>query len=333
MKTKILRIISLGALAAMLFTFSACSGSPGEKENVLYISVLYDENSPYKPSAGGSQNVVNNNVTPQGGSTGTQQTPATPNNNSSTPGASTDTPANGTPAATTAAQGNSDTPATPSRDQPAATPSDLPSTPADILAKYTELTDNMRKNLKSHDKKEYQEVQNLQLGALTSIANGIIPQFLKTADEAAVENKEGSGSIPPWCDAGCALTDANFIKAASCKDNGDGTATIVITLKDEKNSQPPENNVHTSEIGKMFSPLNKAKIEETLAGIPVVTVNSFDLTYRDCTVTAVYDKASGQLKNIEQIMNIDIVASAKALVTVNVTGTVVNHIEISNMVY
>ena len=295
--------------------------------------MIYDENSPYNPAnnagaVGG--NIQNSN----GGNTGTQTPTPTPSQNTGT-----DTPA--TPDASTPAPdnqgGNTNTPAPDNQggDSNGGAPaSDLPSTPADILAKYTEITDYMRKNLKSHTTKEYQEVPELNLGSSpSSISQPIINGILTTADKAELQQKEGSGAIPPWSGEGCALTDPNFIKSASCKDNGDGTATMIITLKDEKNSQPPKDGVHSSEIGKMFSPLNKADIDNTLAGISVITVNSFDLTYTDCTVTIVYNKENLQLKSMVQIMNIDITASIKFLGNINATGKVINHMEMQDFVY
>ncbi len=327
MKKNVLRIFSLVVLAAMLFSFAACSGTSSSNEQVLTISMLYDENSPYKP--GGSANaVVNNNVggnaqagtnTPAGNNQGSAATPATPDANTPSDGGN---------------QGGNATPATPD----ANTPSDggnqgsnLPSTPADILAKYTEVANNLKTNCKTLKKKEFQKVENLELGAITSIANSLIPQFLTDESKAEVK-EEQAGAVPPWGDKGCLLTDASFIKAAACKDNGDGTATITITLKDETNPEPATDGVSPSETGKIFSPLKKADIDNTLAGIKVITVEKFDLVYHDCTVNVTYNTSNNQVTSMTQVMNIDVTARVKALVaTVDASGTVINTMQITDL--
>lgn len=320
MKKNIVRISSLVLLVAMLFSFASCAGS-SEETQVLNISMIYDENSPYKPGAGGSVSTGGNVSTGSNSSTG------------NTSGGNTATPDNSGNAQTPA--GDAQTPAgdaqTPAGDSGGATTAG-PSTPAEILTKFTEVTNDMKTNLKQCTKLEYQVVSDLNLAGVESIVEPLIGQFVKGKDAATPKTDAGPGDIPPWGNVGCILTDASKIKNASYTDNGDGTATIVLTLVDEKNPEPATDGVSPSTVGSIFSPLKKADIDETLAGLPI-NVESFDLNYHDCTATITFNTENNQVTSYTQVMVVDIAATIKVFMSVSGSGVLTNTIEFSNFTY
>ena len=331
MKKNIVRISSLVLLAAMLFSFASCASSTGETQ-VLNISMIYDENSPYKPGSG--TGTVGGNVSTGGQSSGGQ----------STGGGSAATPDNGGGTAQTPS-GDAQTPSgdaqTPSGD--AQTPSGDasgdggaaatgPSTPAEILTKFTEVTNDMKTNLKQVTKLEYQVVENLDLAGIETVVQPLIGQFVKGKDAATPKTDAGPGDIPPWGNSGCLVTDASKVQNATYTDNGDGTATIVLTLVAEKNPEPATDGVSPSITGGIFSPLKKADIDKTLADLPI-NVESFDLDYHDCTATITFNTSNNQVTSYTQVMNVDIVATIKVLMPVTGSGTLINTIEFSNFAY
>lgn len=332
MKKNILRISSLIVLAAMLFSFAACGTGDAANGNIVQISMIYDPNSPYAPGNGGSGSVNGNTISNNGNQGGSSaQTPNSGDAQQNPNGGDTQQ----TPNSGDAQQKPNGGDAQQNPNGGNASASNLPSTPDDIMAKYKELTHNMKANIKSYNKKEFQDVQNLDLGMASSVVNGLLPQFLTTEEKAEVQAKGAEpGSIPPWSDTeGCLFDNGSFVKSAKCTDKGDGTAEMVIVLKDENNPEPASNGASPSETGKMFSPLKKADIDNTLAGISVIKVEKFDLLYRDCTATIIYDTASGQIKSMTQVMNIDVTATVKLGLTINGSGTVINTIQITDIKY
>ena len=189
--------------------------------------------------------------------------------------------------------------------------------------------DNTKATIKSYQKQEWQELTNLQLGALSSIIEGIAKGFVTSKDKAELQQRTDPENIPPH-DAvkGCLLTDANFIKSANYADNGDGTATITIVLNDEQDPEPLVSNT-----GKIFPCMSRNEILEKLADIKAITVNSFVLTYNNCTVKMTFNTATNQMTSMDYTMPVNIAAEAKALLTLNVTGVLTDYIEIRNATY
>ena len=136
--------------------------------------------------------------------------------------------------------------------------------------------------------------------------------------------------------AGCLLTDPSKIKSASAVKDGDNIK-ITITLNPEDNPEPindPKATSSPSFTGGMFSPMSKADIDKTLAGVKAVKVNSFSLTYTDCTVTLVYNPSNNQVITLDQIMNVDITANLTALiVTIDGSARLVDTINIWDVQY
>lgn len=236
--------------------------------------------------------------------------------------------AQGTPAVTNA-DGSAAT--TAAQNGGAADASTLPSDAAGVLSLYTTVLNQFKSSAPAYNKVEYQtlpdEYKNLgSLGnVILKIASGMMTTQEKAESSPQTHNKGDSMDSMPILNntAGCLLTDTSAIKSFSCKDNGDGTATIIITLNDEDNPEPAEANsgVSPSFTGAMFAPMSKANIDSTVAGISAITVNSLFLTYTDCTATLTFDKATNNVTNFEQIMNVDIKANVTGLKVITIDGS------------
>lgn len=215
----------------------------------------------------------------------------------------------------------------------------LPQTSDEILALYDTVMSDLKRSLDAKTatcrRKEYQEISDLNFGAASSIAQGIVDRLVTPAGEATPELLSDSSAVPPYSADGCALEGAGFVRSATAVDNGDGTATLTIVLNNEQNPQPPEGGVHTSETGKLFSPVKTSEITNTFTGIPMVgkALDRFDLNYHDCTATLIYEKESGRVRSLEQIMYIDLDAHVSVLSGIDLSAKVTNHVEIGDIVY
>lgn len=209
---------------------------------------------------------------------------------------------------------------------------------AEILAKYTSVMNNLKSKVSTYTKKEFQDLPSdkLDLGSASNIILPIAKGFMTTEDKAEEQARNDASNIPILgTKLGCMLTDTSAIKSAKMTTSGDKT-TIVLVLKDEKNSQPADDNATTapSKVGSVFSPLRKSDIDNTLAGIKAVTVNSFDLTYQDCTATLVFNTKTNQVESLTQVMNCYIEANVKVVIaTISGHAVLVNTMKIYNIKY
>lgn len=125
---------------------------------------------------------------------------------------------------------------------------------------------------------------------------------------------------------GCALTNYDAVSWAKCEDNGDGTYKISFSLKEEVNAEPTpaDTLVPKSNHGAVMQPIAFEDLNKEIANItdkvPGLAVNSFTLTYRDCSFECVYDPATDQVKSITHHVVIDIDADIKLFVA-NITGS------------
>lgn len=269
-----------------------------------------------------------------------------------TPAPAADTTPAATPAADTTAAPSSDAApadsAAPADTTPAAAPADtgaLPTDNAGILTLYTKLVDEMKAAKPAYKKVEYQTLpeEHRNLGtvanAVMGIAEGMITSKEKAEQEASIHNQgDNPDNIPIKDNAkGCLLTDASKIKTASCKDNGDGTATLVITLVDEDNPKPVDAGATSSQYhtSAMFFPMDQAGIDNIVEKFKaVVTMNSLTLTYTECTVTCVFDTASQKIKTLTYVEPVDIKVDGKAVfIPINGSARLVDTMEITGIAY
>ncbi|MCD7774288.1 MAG: hypothetical protein LUH40_01735 [Clostridiales bacterium] len=207
-----------------------------------------------------------------------------------------------------------------------------------ILAKYTEVMNQLKSGVATYEKKEFQTLSDdYDLGTIGNLVLPIAQGLMTSEDEAELQQRDDAAQIPIIkCDSGCMLTDVSAIKSASMTESG-GKTTIVITLNDEVGSLPAGEGATScsSTVGSMFNPLDQASIDNIVEQFSaVLTVNSFTLTYQDCTATLVFDTATGQVESLNQIMNVRIDADAKVtILSISGYAYLINNMTISNVTY
>ena len=208
----------------------------------------------------------------------------------------------------------------------------------EILNKYTDIMTQLKSNVATYDKKEFQVLQpDYDLGSVGNLVLPIAEGLMTSEDKAELQNRSDWEQIPVIRNKkGCLLTDVSKIKSATMTESG-GKTTIVIVLNDEKSPLPAADGATScdSAIGSMFNPLNQKDIDDIVAKFSaVVTMNKFELTGKDCTATLVFDTASGKVESLEQIMNYFIEVDAKAVfVPVSGYATLTNKMTINNVAY
>lgn len=232
----------------------------------------------------------------------------------------------------------------------AAPAADASALPADgdkeaILSYYANLVNTMKAGKPGYKKIEWQELPegDRDFGTagklILPIAEGMLTSKEKAEGDPSIHNQgDDANNIPVNDNAkGCLLTDASKIKSASCKDNGDGTATITITLIDEDDALPAEAGAETapSYTGAMFNPMSKSGIDDIISKFSAVAkVNTFKLTYTDATVTCTFDKATQKIKSLNYVLPCIITANAKVtLITIDGKAKLVDYIQVSDIAY
>ena len=274
-----------------------------------------------------------NAIVDNGGNNGGTSNPGTSNPGTSNPGTSnpgTSNPGTSNPGtAEPGTDGGSEAPGT-----------DAPSGPSyeEILAKYTEVMNQLKSGVATYDKKEFQTLSDdYDLGTVGNLVLPIAQGLMTTEDEAELQNRDDMEQIPIIRNQkGCLLTDVSKIKSATMTESG-GKTTITIVLNDEKSPLPADDGATScpSAIGSMFNPLNQKEIDNIVAEFSgVVTMKKFDLTGKDCTATLTFDTATGKVEELVQIMNYFIEVDATAVI-VPVAGyaTLTNKMTINNVTY
>lgn len=239
-------------------------------------------------------------------------------------------------------QSNTQTPGDNNGDNPAPADDNNPSggpTNEEILAKYTEVMNNLKSGVASYEKKEFQKLaDDYDMGTVGNMVLPIANNIMTSEEKAEIQKRDDAAQIPVIkTDKGCLLTDASKIEKASMTEDG-GKTTIVITLKDEKGSLPVAEGATSSEyaVGAMFNPLDKKGIDDIVAKFSgIADIKSFELSYNQCTATLVFDTASGHVESLEQIMNVYITVDAKVAKIMSLSGyaTLINTMRINNVAY
>lgn len=225
----------------------------------------------------------------------------------------------------------------------------LPTEPAEILAKYTELMNKAKTDSPGFSKVEYQAIPPEKAQFEGKIFNTILPiagNFFKD-EETARANPEIKlkGEPMEWFpiysnEKGCLLTDASKIKSATCTELPDGNVKITIVMNDEVNSEPPGAAATCeSAVGSICTPIEMQTVRDTLendGAVKFIIRNvDFDLTYYDCTAELTYNPANDQLVSLDQFMHILIQINEGTVVGASAKGTAVldNYMYINNFQY
>jgi hypothetical protein len=108
--------------------------------------------------------------------------------------------------------------------------------------------------------------------------------------------------------------------------NGDGTYKISFSLKEEVNAEPTpaDTLVPPSAHGAVMQPMAfkdiKTEVDNVVSKVPGVSVDRFELIYRECVFSCVYNPQTDEVKSITHNIVIDIVAKAKVF-SADIDGT------------
>lgn len=206
------------------------------------------------------------------------------------PVSETSAPASETTAAPTETSASTE----PATDAPAA--DKAPSTTEEIVAEYAKVynTTKATGTFVGHDAMECPSI--ILDGKDNSMLKGIAGQFI-TANGT-------NQQLPPYSDDNpakeCLITAAD-VQEATYRDNGDGTATIKIVIKETKNSKKFQDSN-----GKMFNVMED--LAGTLAGIPVLTWSEGDansnvtLTNKDSYAEVTYNKETKMMTKADYVL-------------------------------
>ena len=223
---------------------------------------------------------------------------------------------------------------TPAEDNKAESNSDKPESVKEIIDQYTLLVDKFKEEKPAYTKKEYQALPE-EYRNFSDVINkflGIASNYMVTEEQAEeLIREKGAAEILTDVpihnsEKGCALTDYDAVEWAKCEDLGDGTYKITFSLKEEINAQPTpaDTLVPSSAHGAVMQPVAfkdiKAEVDKVVGAIPGVTLNGFDLIYRDCVFGCVYDPKTDQVKSNTHNIVIDITADAE-LFSAKIDGT------------
>lgn len=204
----------------------------------------------------------------------------------------------------------------------------------EIIDKYTFLVDKFKKEKPAYKKKEYQalpeEYRNFS-SAVNSVLGLAANYMVSEEDCEELLRDKGSEDILNdmpihGSEKGCALTDYDAVNWAKCEDLGDGTYKISFSLKEEYNAEPTpaDTLVPVSAHGAVMQPMAisdiKTELDSVVSKLPGITLNGFDLIYRDCVFSCVYDSSTDQVKSITHNIAIDITADVKAF-SANINGS------------
>lgn len=204
----------------------------------------------------------------------------------------------------------------------------------EIIDKYTFLVDKFKKEKPAYKKKEYQalpeEYRNFS-SAVNSVLGLAANYMVSEEDCEELLRDKGSEDILNdmpihGSEKGCALTDYDAVDWAKCEDLGDGTYKISFSLKEEYNAEPTpaDTLVPVSAHGAVMQPMAisdiKTELDSVVSKLPGITLNGFDLIYRDCVFSCVYDSSTDQVKSITHNIAIDITADVKAF-SANINGS------------
>ena len=199
-----------------------------------------------------------------------------------------------------------------------------PESTKEIIDQYTLLVDKFKQQKPAYKKKEYQAlpVEYHNFSSVINKALDVAAGYMTTEDEAEELIREAGAEeiindMPiHGSEKGCALTDYDAVSWAKCEDKGDGTYEISFSLKEEVNPEPTpaDTLVPVSAHGAVMQPMAfadiKTEVDNVVAKIPGVSLNTLDLYYRDHVYSCVYNPETDEVLSITHHIVIDIVVNA-----------------------
>ena len=181
--------------------------------------------------------------------------------------------------------------------------SSMPTETKDIIDKYSLLVNKFKQEKPAYKKKEFQslpeEYRNFGTGinVILDLASG----YMVSEEDAEELVRSANCEDIVWdmpvhnTDKGCLLTDYSAVTWAKCEDNGDGTYKISFSLKEEVNAEPTpaDTLVPPSAHGAVMQPMAfkdiKTEVDNVVSKVPGVSVDRFELIYRECVFSCVYN--------------------------------------------
>jgi len=192
-----------------------------------------------------------------------------------------------------------------------------PSTPAEVLAAYTEVMNKAKKDVKSMRKLEYQILDKNQMKFEMDVVN--TPGFLDwlndnlmTTREKGLQQDQYTRGVTDMTEhlpvmhtpLGCMVKDPGVFTRAVARELPNGNIELTLVMKPENNPEPAQKGASTSPsiTGQMFNPLSKAGVDDLLykARFFITTKLDFSLRYFDCKSVLVYDPATMQAVSLRQ---------------------------------
>ncbi len=195
----------------------------------------------------------------------------------------------------------------------------------EIIDKYTFLVDKFKKEKPAYKKKEYQALpeEYREFSSAINSVLGIAANYMVSEEDCEeLIRQQGAEEILydvpiHGAEKGCTLTDYDAVLWAKCEDLGDGTYKISFSLKEEYNAEPTpaDTLIAPSAHGGVMQPMAikdiKNEVDKVVSKLPGIELNKFDLIYRDCVFSCVYDPATDEVKSITHNIAIDITADVK----------------------
>lgn len=230
----------------------------------------------------------------------------------------------------------------------------LPETKAEILAEYTKIMNQAKKDKPGFTFYEWQTLPDdsesrqitegkAVLGTVLDIANLFMKDEKKAKEEPYVIGKNSDMYCFPIRDSdyGCLLTDTEAIKTADFKELPNGNYEITIVLNSEKTPEAvtdKHSTVAPSNHGAIFQPLPKKVIDDVLKMDIVAAITEdveFSYTYHDCKVVVEYEPETNHIITVKQISHVTITGSGRVtLIRLNVKKQeYINEMHVINIEY
>lgn len=223
-----------------------------------------------------------------------------------------------------------------------------PESVKEIIDQYTLLVDKFKKEKPAYTKKEFQalpeEYRNFG-GPINTVLNLASNYMVSEEDAEELVRAKGAeeilNDVPIHnSEKGCVLTNYDAVEWAKCEDNGDGTYKISFSLKKEMNAEPTpaDTLVPPSAHGAVMQPMAfkdiKTEVDKVAGSVPGISVNTFDLIYRECVFSCVYNPETDEVLSITHNIVIDITANAKVFTaTIDGSARLTNDMLIYNITW